>query len=249
MLAVAYSARASTIGKRDAQLAGVGRDLRQPWSRRRRCKIGITRRGACRRVEDGRRVAHCDRDRVFGNRSARAFTQPRRKAVAPARGFQADQPATGGRHADRTEPVTGMGRGQNARRHGRSGTARRPARCHLVVPGVLRRAVELRLACDRHTEFAGVRLAEDRHTGRLEALDGLAIEIRDNVGHELTAAGSRRSGDGGPEVLDQVRDPRNRAFGQFGAREIASHVIEFLHHGIERGIARLATSNRGFHQL
>ena len=107
----------------------------------------------------------------------------------------------------------------------------------------------MRLTGDRHAELASVGLAEDRHACRLQTYDGLAVRVGYNVCHEFAAAGRRRSGNSRPEILDQIRDARQRAIRKIACNRRTAVLVKLHNHGVESWITRLAAGNRCLQNL
>ena len=171
-------------GKGDAQPARIGTDLVEVGASRRRRAVGVAGPGAARRVQEGGAVAHAQGDRVLGGEPAAPLAEIGRHGVAPAGRLEADESAAGGRGPDRAETVRGVRRGQHPRADRGGRATARAAGDACVVPGVLGRAVQARLAGEAQTELAGVGPPEDDHAGPLQPLDVLAVLRRHDVFEE-----------------------------------------------------------------
>ena len=131
------------------------------------------------------------RDGVLGRAAGQSLAGVGRHRVATARGLEADQPAAGGRRADRAEAVGGVRHREHARADRRGGAAARAAGDAREIPGIACRAVQLRLAGETQPELAGVGAAEDDEAGALEADHVLAVGgRRRRVGEEASSCGS-----------------------------------------------------------
>ena len=190
-------------------------------------------------VQHGGAVAHRAGDDVLHHRPLPDLAEIRTGRHAAARGLEPEKAAVGGRDADRPAAVAPARQRHHAGRHGGRGTAARPARGALGVPGVARGAEEIGLGVGHQPELRRVRLAQDHHPGPLVAADQFAVVVRHEVAQRLRTAGQRHPGIDRQQVLDQKRHPREGPCGQ-GLREAFPRQIEHgPHHRVDLGVEAL----------
>ena len=99
--------------------------------------------------------------------------------------------------------------------------------------------VEQRLAGEAQAQLARVGAPEDHHAGAFQALDVLAVLGRHDILEEPAAPCGRAAGEGGAEVLQQVRHALERSTGQSGGDRPAAVVVELVRDRVDRPVARI----------
>ena len=202
-----------------------------------------------RRVKQSGAVAHAARDDVIDREAAPALAGERTARGAGARWLEPEEPAAGGRNADRSATVAGMRRRHDARRHGRGGPAGRAAGRAAQIPRIAGGAAEAALGRWRKGHFRRRRLAEDHQAGALVALYERRVASRHEVGEETGAVCGDRSGQHGADVLEQEGNARERAVRQRTAQALQAVVVELQRKRVDRRIDGFGRSDGGFEQL
>ena len=188
----------------------------------------------------GGRVAQRQAHRVLGGDAAQALARVRRHGIASPRGLEPDDAAARRGGPDRSEPVAGVRDRQHARAHRGGRAPARSAGDPRQIPGILRRAIELRLAGERQPDLAGIGAAEDDEAGALEPHDVLAVHGgRRRVGEEARAARHLHTRERCREVLQEEGHAPERPLGQAVGDGLAPVVIQAHHHRVHRGVACL----------
>ena len=174
------------------------------------------------------------------------LTRLRPGGDARAGRLHAEQPAAGGRNADRSAPVRRMPHRQHAGGDRGSRTATRAAGGIVGVPWIPRRPEQVRLGDRLQPEFRRVRLADDDQPGLSASCHHLAFECRNVVGEQLRGECRRHAGHRHDKFLEDVGNAGERTVGQPAIDRLAGLVVCRCHNGVERGIVRIDTLDRGF---
>ena len=238
----------------DAQAPRRGAELRGERSRRRDRVVPGKGVGAGGGVEDLGRVGDGAGDRALDHRAHPVLRPPR---DATAAGLEADQPAVGGRDADRAATVVGVGDREHAAGDRGGGTAGGAARRAARVPGVAAVAVAVVLGHGDRAELGRVGAPAEDEAGREQFLDHQLALLARPLGGSVGAEGQRPAGDGG-QVLDRDRhakEGRLLAGGETGVGLAGrrpgglvvapDHRVQLRVALVDRGQARLEQLDRG----
>ena len=140
----------------DPQLLGLAARSGFEGVRRRRCPIRVAGPRPADAVEHPGTVPHAAADDAVDAETGPSVARVGSERDPPAVGFQPEQPAIGGRHADRSAPVVGVCDGHDACGDCRGRPAAGPAGRMAGVPRVCCRAVGHRLGRDGQAEFGCV---------------------------------------------------------------------------------------------
>ena len=178
-----------------------------------------------------------------------ADAQPPERVAGSGR-FQAEQATRRCRVADRAAEVVAVCHryhpGGDRRGRAATGSASRPGR----VPGIAGRTVQDRLTRWCHPELRGAGLAHDDQSRTPQPEDELGVEVRDVAAQEAGTFAERDTRHLGDEVLDQVRNPGERA-GQWDHRRSSRQclVIHRRDDRVEDGVEVFYALDRPPHQL
>ena len=237
---------------RDAESAGVARDLFQIGTLGRGRPVRVPDIGTRRAVEDCGAVTHRAGDYVFAAQAAERVAEQRPQRIPRPRWLHPDEPAARGGNPDRASTVVRVGeRNDPGRDGGCRATARSPGGV-VCVPRVPRSSVELRLGRRHGSELWDVGLAERDQAGALVADDELGILRGDGALHEAT---SERRGNAlvvTQDVLEQERNAlvRSASAGRWlTGRPFARKLVHRCDDGVQNGIVSPDSLDRFFHEF
>ena len=233
----------------DAQLARAAGDFFRIGSVLGRRRIGRIGLGLARGVEHDGGIPHGPADDVIDHVAERIVEPVRQVGVAVAGDLQAHQAATGGRNADRTQPIGGVRHRHNAGRDSAGGAARRSARDMVWVPGIAAGAKRGALGGAGDSVFRRVGLAQGHDAGLPVANRQPAIFRVDHAAGEPASRAAGPAGDGHAEVLDQKGNALEGTFRQRALRPGAGVVVPLVDHGVQRWVVPFDPRNGGFDQL
>ena len=147
-----------------------------------------------------------------------------KNADAPEGRLQADSPAKGGRHADRSAGVGADGSCAQARGNRRGGACARSAGNPIERPGIMHRAVVRVGAGDSVSEFVQVRFAEQDGAGAGKLSRDGGISGRNEIAQDFRSGGGADAAR--PDVvLERDRDSEERR--NFRAGNCAGGAVAF----------------------